>query len=119
MTKELKLVGGISLLVLILLIGVCFAMAGTPPAEEHAYLIPAEDTLILPVSRPQVSSETRYILRSDGGALTVYRSDSNEPVLSLDVSADKLRSADAATLANGIEVEGDEALWRLIEDFSS
>lgn len=119
MTKELKLVGGISLLVLILLIGVCFAMAGTPPTEEPTYLLPVEDALILPVSQPQSVAETRYILRADSGALTVYLSDSNEPVLSLDVSADKLRSADAAALANGIEVEGDEALWRLIEDFSS
>lgn len=119
MTKELKLVGGISLLVLILLIGVCFAMTGKPPVEEPIYQLPVADALVLPASMPQTVDEPRYILRSDSGSLAVYRQGSDAPMLSLDVSADKLRSVDAAALATGIEVEGDEALWRLIEDFSS
>ena len=119
MTKELKLVGGISLLVLIVLIGVCFAMTGKPAVEEPVYQLPIADALVLPVSQPQSADEQRYILRSDSGSLAVYRRGSDMPMLSLDVSADKLRSVDAAALAVGIEVEGDEALWRLIEDFSS
>lgn len=119
MTKELKLVGGISLLVLIILIGVCFAMTGKPPVEEPVYQLPLADLPVLPVSQPLTVDEPRYILRSTGGAVAVYRRGSETPMLSLDVSADKLRSGDASALTHGIEVEGDEALWRLIEDFSS
>ncbi len=120
-TKELKIVGGASLLLIIVLIGVCFAMEGAPAPEQPTYLLPVDNDVAQPAVQPRVAADPEpvYVLRATGGGVAVYLSGSDEPLISLDVPAGKLRAADAEMLSVGIEVEGEEALWRLIEDFSS
>ena len=120
MTKEMKIIGGSALCLMILLVGVSFAAATEPPVNEGIYELPevSADSLSLEEDTSAGTAPIGYVVKSDGSEVGVY-SPSGEKLMALDILPTKLRSSDAAELEKGIAVADDEALARLIEDFSS
>lgn len=113
-TKEMKVIGGFAICAMLVLATVTFAIATEPPAAES-----------FAAAEPSAEAEgifsgqsEGYVVRSDGVSAAVYNLD-GELLMPLDILPAKLRGEDAARLADGIYAADDEALWRLIEDFSS
>lgn len=116
-TKEMKLIGGFAICAMLVLVGVTFAMATEPPAAE-SFAEAGSDTAEGTPAAELSGQPDGYVVRSDGISAAVYKLD-GEMLMPLDILPSKLRSADAARLADGIYAADDEALWRLIEDLSS
>lgn len=114
MTKEMKVIGGFAICAMLVLATVTFAIATEPPAAESFAASPASAE-----AEEIFSGQSEgYVVRSDGVSAAVYDLD-GKLLMPLDILPAKLRGEDAARLADGIYAADDEALWRLIEDFSS
>lgn len=116
-TKEMKMIAGGAICVMLLLVGVSFAIASEPPVGDAIYDLPEPEVAPESESEPEAVS-AGYVVRSDGEGVGVY-SHGGERLMELDIQPAKLREADAEKFERGIEVADDEELWRLIEDFSS
>lgn len=58
-----------------------------------------------------------YLLRDDGGRIALFRPDEEEPVQVYDIYTHLLPQEDVLSLQQGIPVENEEQLLRLLEDF--
>ena len=63
--------------------------------------------------------EEKYLMKSYGGKLAVFRFHEDHPLLIFDVYVSTLPEYDQRLLQEGIPAEGDEQLTRLIEDYIS
>lgn len=85
--------------------------------EEEA--VQAEHIEILSQDTPK-TKKGMYIIKSLGGRVAVYDAqDMENPMQVTDIYSETLRSYDQELLEKGIELENQEALWRILEDFGS
>ena len=61
----------------------------------------------------------KYVIKSEGGRLVVYRFGQDKPFLSTETFAANLPKSDADRLRQGVEVEGERALRKTLEDYCS
>ncbi len=71
------------------------------------------------VETPQTIYDSGYILGEYNGKIALYRSGSNEPYKKLDFKVDMLTEYDKQMVINGIHLDTEEELNRLIEDLTS
>ena len=62
---------------------------------------------------------TRYVIKSEGGRLVVYRRGQEKPFMSTETFSANLPRGDADRLEKGVEVEGETALRKTLEDYCS
>lgn len=65
------------------------------------------------------SQPMRYIMRNHGGRLAVFEAQEDSPRLVFDVYVNTLPEYDQEILQEGVSVEGEDALTKLIEDYIS
>jgi len=74
----------------------------------------------LPSAAPAQAESYAYLVREWDGKICVYdREQWESPILITDIDAEGLRQADRELFREGIGVADQEALLRLLEDFSS
>jgi hypothetical protein len=75
----------------------------------------------LPQSQTQTTEETHaFVLGSERGRLVVYRKGESEPYLTTDTFTYSLPKSDRRRLEQeGIEIEGEDKLRRVLEDYGS
>jgi hypothetical protein len=72
-----------------------------------------------PAPDPLVPTEAAYVVRAQGGQVAVYRADAPDVAVEItDIRVASLREFDQRQLEQGIPVQGEEALARLLEDFA-
>lgn len=71
------------------------------------------------VAAQQEDGEKRFFLTEERGRLAVYRSGEAEPYLVTDTVVNSLPRADRAAIRQGVEVQGEAELRRLLEDYCS
>lgn len=67
----------------------------------------------------QTQTPVRYIMKNHGGRLAVFEVQKDSPSLVFDVYINTLPEYDQMALQEGITVEGEDALSKLIEDYVS
>lgn len=72
-----------------------------------------------PEPTPTPEPEQEYIVRAHQGCMAVFRPGENAPLEVTDTRIASLRRADQMLLREGIPVRGNEALAKLLEDFSN
>lgn len=119
-----KLIGFTGCLVIFCLLinGVLLPSLPSVKAEEKINTSDAASSIS---PKPDVSSSSSketymtYILKSYKGKIAVFKSDSKTPVKITDTEISKLPKDDQLSLTNGIEVEDELELNRLLEDYCS
>jgi len=93
--------------------------AGNKPAMQAAMAEDlAADTEVTTVEREKTGK--KYILKNVSGFIGIFEADNPEtPRTVTGIVVSKLRAADAEMLNEGIVVNGEEELARLLEDFGS
>jgi hypothetical protein len=72
-----------------------------------------------PDPTPAAPVQSAYVVRAQDGQVAVFRADApDEPVEITDIRIASLREFDQRQLEQGIPVQGEEALARLLEDFA-
>lgn len=66
----------------------------------------------------RADSAEKYTLRDYGGRIAVFRYGEDEPDEVFDIFTSSLPDGEIERLQTGITVEGEEALQRLIEDYT-
>ncbi len=85
-----------------------------PSTEQTNSIKPAA------VSSSQIQKQpVRYIMRNHGGRLAVFEAQEDSPRLVFDVYINTLPEYDQELLQEGVSVEGEDALTKLIEDYIS
>jgi len=69
--------------------------------------------------QPDSSQPVRYIMKNHGGRLAVFEAQEDSPRLVFDVYINTLPKYDQEILQEGVSVEGEDALTKLIEDYIS
>lgn len=86
------------------------AQSGEKPPQNTEFSAPEQPTGVrLPV----------YTVREYRGIIGAFEENSEEPFLTVDVAVSSLPKTDAALIRQGIVVEGQAALLRLLEDYES
>lgn len=94
------------------------AVAGTAGAEAPA--VPAAAFYAEDEAVENIPESLQFIVREyDGNVCVFHRGYSGVPAIVTDISVDGLPGADRELLARGIEIDGREALLRLLEDLGS
>lgn len=65
------------------------------------------------------TKENVYILKNNNGQLCVYIEGEDKPVLNTDTNISVLPKEDQKRLSEGIEVKGERALHKALEDYCS
>ncbi len=65
------------------------------------------------------SQEDVYVLKNNEGMLCVYEKGEDKPVLNTDTNVSVLPKEDQKKLEEGIEVTGEKALHKALEDYCS
>ena len=115
-------IAGVGVMTLLLSAVAAFALMTEPPGRvaTSAGKYPSEKTAAIAIADSQERTEVRYVLKAADGQVGIYDpADMEKPKTLTGIAVSKLRAADAAQLAQGIEVAGDEELARLLEDFGS
>ena len=70
-------------------------------------------------SSSQETRQVRYLMKNYGGRLAVFEAQQQSPLLVFDVYVNTLPEYDQQLLQEGISVEGEQQLTRIIEDYIS
>ena len=76
-------------------------------------------TASLSQSSSQETRQVRYLMKNYGGRLAVFEAQQQSPLLVFDVYVNTLPEYDQQLLQEGISVEGEQQLTRIIEDYIS
>ncbi len=96
---------------LVLTLAIGGAVSAKPPEEEPAGAS---------VAAEEPRGELRFVVRERSGRVCVFREGfETQPAIVTEISVEGLPAADRALLTQGMEVEGREALLRLLEDLGS
>ena len=82
-------------------------------------LLAAPRPAAAPASQAATREVKRFYLTEKSGRLAVYRSGEGEPFLVTETVVSSLPRADRAAIRRGIEIEGEDELRRLLEDYCS
>lgn len=101
------------------LVGVSLAYLGSdspaPPVPQDS----GNQSIESAVQSSEPIIPLRYTLKNHGGRLAVFESQSDTPFRVYDVYINTLPAYDQELLQEGVAVEGEAALARLIEDYVS
>lgn len=68
-------------------------------------------------SRAQAEPAAEYLLRDNGGRVALYTADGEGPIAQYEIYTRLLPQADVLALQQGIPVQDESALQRLLEDY--
>lgn len=126
-SANLKYYGAAAMLTLLLITAVFLSVLYNTAARESldAPTPPPAESQTPPAALAVTVADTPgdelrgYLVRDDNGAVGVYTPDGLTLLDTLPIEPASLRLVDAERLLEGIVVESDQELARLIEDFSS
>ena len=75
--------------------------------------------LLMATQKETKVKEERYILKTEKGHLAVFKAGENTPFLITETMCDTLPKEDQKNLSRSIEITGDTALRRSLEDYCS
>ena len=101
------------------LVGVSLAYLGSEPSAPSAPQSSGSRNGKSAVQSSEPLNPLRYTLKNHGGRLAVFESQSDTPFRVYDVYINTLPTYDQELLQEGVSVEGETALARLIEDYVS
>ena len=96
--------------------------AGASADEADAISVSAQASPTLspsPSPSPTPAVMPKFILRRTGAQIAVFRYGSEQAAFVTEIDPDILPEADRISLEKGIEIYDGQALWQLIEDYSS
>ena len=78
-------------------------------------------TVLTTTALTETTAESRenYIIKSENNVIVVYKTGENAPCIVTETRTDNLPKGDVLRLKNGIEVEGEKNLKKMLEDYCS
>ena len=113
------LLAGMFLSLIILLLTVAYVINHQRISAENAADQLRPQTSETAVTILPTETAMSYCLKEFGNGLAVFRGDSPDPYMKLNVNLNLMTDEDRVLLKNGITVDSERELKRLIEDFTS